>query len=499
MSRKIYFVCAPVFLYWPVAISKELNKLVADGIVSGGFIGGPKKYHELLTNEWGVLANHVIYTHDLEEHWLNNPYSQERLNHFIDLFGNQALNELVISDRQIGCGFLSGGGIAKAKIVEKIKNDKDAHLNYIVGMLNYLEDFFIKNKPDAMYSYAVAGAFTLAISMFANKYHFAFIKLSHSRIGDRVVLDTSPTDSMEVVEKRYFDKKSYSQEAITFAQKYLSDFREKQSQPDYQVFQNKVYKDKTELKNQLKLIVKAIKGKFDSSNDYFQGSYSGNVTFEQNVVSGIKKYWKQKPFFEKEVLINKPFFFFTLHVDPEASTMVISPYQTNQYAVIEAIAKSKPIDHIIIVKEHLTMIGRRPKGFYEKINALPGVYMVNPLESSFQFINAAKAVLTITGTSGLEAIMLKKPTVFLGKFIYSWIEEGFVCTNDLSSLSAVLLNVNQIRQASDETLKRLLMAVYETSFSFNGNLIWGGINKEVVKENPAAVISFAQEISKFLK
>jgi hypothetical protein len=145
------------------------------------------------------------------------------------------------------------------------------------------------------------------------------------------------------------------------------------------------------------------------------------------------------------------------------------------------------------------MIGRRPKGYYDRINALPGVYMIDPLESSFQFIKGAKAVITLTGTSGLEAIMLNKPAIFLGKFLYDWIEDGFVCTNDLSKLSDVLINVDAIKPANDELLKRLLMSIYDSSFSFNSGLIWSGVSKTKVEENPQAVNSFANALFEFLK
>ena len=499
MSKKIYFVCAPIFMYWPVAISKKLKELNGD-IITGGFIGGPKKYHEILVNEWGSLADEVVYTHDLEEQWLNTPYTEEKLHYYIQLFGHNSLNELLISDRQVGFGYLAGGSIAKAKILKKMKSDKNSHLNYIVGMLDYLDFFLKKNKPDVIYSYAVAGAFTLAIALFSEKLPFTFIKLTHSRISDRVVIDTSPTDSMTIVKNKFLNNVyPFSDESVSFANKYLADFREKQSQPEYQKLQNNIYKSKTELKNQLILFVKSLKGKLTSKNDFFHGAYASNVAFEQKTVKGIKEYWKKKPYFHKEQLLDKPYFFYTLHVDPEASTMVISPYQTNQYAAIEAIAKAKPIDSILIVKEHLTMIGRRPKGYYDNINALPGVYMVDPLESSFQFIKGAKAVITITGTPGLEAIMLNKPAIFLGKFLYEWIEKGFVCTNDLSILKDVLTNVDTIKPADDELLKRLLMSIYDSSFSFNSSLIWSGVSKTKVEDNPEVVTSFANALHNFLK
>jgi capsule polysaccharide modification protein KpsS len=305
---------------------------------------------------------------------------------------------------------------------------------------------------------------------------------------------------MTVVKNRFENKdEKFSVEAENFANQYLINFREKQTQPEYQILQNNIYKSKTEFKNTVKLYLKSIKGKLSSKNDFFHGSYSGNVAFEQKTVKGIKKFWRDKPFYAKEKLIDKPYFFYTLHVDPEASTMVVSPYQTNQFAVIEAIAKAKPIDHLLIVKEHLTMIGRRPNGYYDRINALPGVYMVNPLEPSFQFIKGAKAVITLTGTSGLEAIMLNKPALFLGKFLYEWINKGFVCTTDLSRLNEVLTNIETIKLADDALLKRLLMSIYDSSFSFNTSLIWSGVSKTKVEKNPEAVASFTAALHNFLK
>ena len=179
--------------------------------------------------------------------------------------------------------------------------------------------------------------------------------------------------------------------------------------------------------------------------------------------------------------------------------MVISPYNTNQLALIEDIAKAKPIDHILIVKEHLTMIGRRPLNFYSKINSLPGVYMVNPLEPSYNFIKNSAGVITITGTSGFEAMMLKKPVIFLGKFIYDWIKEGFISVNNSSDLHDGFDKLNRLQPITETNLQRLLMSIHETSFSLDSGLIWSGVSKENVIKNPSVVNSFAVSLLKHLK
>lgn len=499
MNKKVYFVFAPIFLYWPVAIVKELNARNKCKVFSGGFIGGPKKYFDILKDELGELGEQVVYTHELEEKWLNTPVDHERAKFFVDLLGHKIINELIIADRHIGNGFLTGGGIASSKFLNHLKTDKEAYLKYTIGMLDYLYEFLTTQRPDVIYSYAVAGSFTLAIAELSKKLGIKFIKLTHSRVSNRVIIDTDPRDNMERVKEYYLNSSvTLSKESLQFAKDYLYKFREKQHQPDYQILQNKIYLDKTKFSYKAKLFAKRAKGSINRSNEFFHTSYLGNVSYESNVTKGIKEFWSNKPFFNKENLIDKPFFFYPLHVDPEASTMVISAYQTNQLAALEAIAKSKPIDHIVIVKEHVTMIGRRPNGYYEKINNLPGVYMVDPTEPAPQFINKSKAIITLTGTAGFEAIMLGKPAIFLGNFIYKFINQGFVLTNNLSELPDILTNLESIKPANDECLIKLLAAIYEVSFEFDGGLIWSGVSKQRVEENQNVVKSFADQFEYYL-
>lgn len=496
-TKKIYFVCAPIFMYWPVEITKEMSK--KGNIISGGFIGGPKKYFETLEKEWKGIADKLVYTHDIEIEWLRKPFLEADLRFFQEILGNKVLNEIIIADRHVGNGLLFGGAISNSKFLADLQSSKDSHLNYTINMLRYLYDFLQEYKPDMFYSYAVAGAFTLGLAELCSKLNIPFFKLTHSRIQNLVVLDSSARDEMTTVHERYkSDSRTYHTESLKWAEEYLNEFRLKQAQPDYQLLQNKIYLSKTKLKYKLKNWVKYLKGLTDKSNDFTHNSYLDNIKYDQKTVKGIQEFWKKKPFFSTEDLINRKFLFYTLHVDPEASTMVISPYQTNQLSVLEALAKAKPVDQILIVKEHLTMIGRRPEGFYEKINNLPGVYLVDPRETSFQFINNAEAVITLTGTSGLEAILLKKPAIFLGNFIYKFIEEGFVLTNDLSALPEILNNLEKIQAASDDILIRLLAAIKEVSFPFDGGLIWSGVSKQKVLDNPDVVKLFADKFEEIL-
>ncbi len=498
-ERKIYFVFAPVFLYWPAEYVKAIHQRGNYKITTGGFIGGPKKYYDLLKEELGNSCDELVYTHVLEEEWINTKVSDEKVQFFMEFLGHETINRIIIADRHIGNAYLFGGNIPSSPMLTDVKTKKESIENYVINMLDYLYGFLIRNKPDLFYSYAVAGAFTLALAELCKKLDIVFTKLSHSRIANFILIDYSPRDEMDKVAKIYLnDKYSYSEESIQFAKTYLKEFREKQNQPDYQVSQNQVYRSKASLKYAIKLFAKWIKGNLDRSNEFYHTSYLASIKYEYQVYKGIKSYWSKKPFFESSNLIDKKFIYYPLHVDPEASTMVVSPYQTNQLAAIEGIAKAKPVDSIVLVKEHLTMIGRRPKGFYGKINQLPGVYMVDPRLPTFEFIKKASVVMTITGTAGLEAVLLKKPAVFLGHFIYKFIDQGFVLTHDLSKLPEILTNLNQIKPATDDSLIKLLASIHECSFPFDGNLIWSGVDKQKVHDNPEVVELFSKKLEELL-
>ena len=107
-----------------------------------------------------------------------------------------------------------------------------------------------------------------------------FAKLTHSRIANKIVIDTSPRDEMERVRLKYIEPlENRSNKSIDFAQNYIKEFREKQVQPDYQILQNNVYLAKTKIKYQVKLWAKFIKGYLDRSDEHFHTSYLGNVRY----------------------------------------------------------------------------------------------------------------------------------------------------------------------------------------------------------------------------
>lgn len=113
-------------------------------------------------------------------------------------------------------------------------------------------------------------------------------------------------------------------------------------------------------------------------------------------------------------LIGKSYVFFPLHVEPESSVGMQSPEFNDQFALVEFIAKNLPAGTVLVVKEHIAAIGRRPKEFYTTILDIPNVVMVFPFTYALDIARGAKAVATITGTLGMEAAVLGIPVISFG-------------------------------------------------------------------------------------
>ena len=52
--------------------------------------------------------------------------------------------------------------------------------------------------------------------------------------------------------------------------------------------------------------------------------------------------------------------------------------------------------------------GQRPKNYYSNLEKLPNVYLIHPTVSNENLIRNTEAIVTISGSIGLEGIVSKK-------------------------------------------------------------------------------------------
>ena len=110
------------------------------------------------------------------------------------------------------------------------------------------------------------------------------------------------------------------------------------------------------------------------------------------------------------------YFFFPLHLIPESTTSIKVPLFLNELDILHIISRALPAGVKLIVKEHGAMIGERPLAFYKKLAKIPNLKLVrlDQFPSSLDWVLRSRGVITLTGSTGLEAAMLGKPAVMLG-------------------------------------------------------------------------------------
>ena len=138
--------------------------------------------------------------------------------------------------------------------------------------------------------------------------------------------------------------------------------------------------------------------------------------------------------------LNKPYVFYSLHYQPEATTSPSGDIFVDQMLCIEVLSKNIPSNYNIYIKEHPAQFHSHREGhtsrikeFYEDLNNNPKVRLM-PLDyDPFTLIKNSKAVATVTGTVGWEAMSLGKPVIIFG---LAWYEKYYGVLKVVDELSA---------------------------------------------------------------
>ncbi|MDE2589939.1 MAG: hypothetical protein KGL95_09790, partial [Patescibacteria group bacterium] len=186
-----------------------------------------------------------------------------------------------------------------------------------------------------------------------------------------------------------------------------------------------IVKEKTYTYNS-KTIKAALQFFLTSGNENYRKNYTnyGKTRLRALFIEGItllKKKFREQYMnrnFLKESDYKLPFVYFPLHLEPERVLLIGAPYYTNQIEVIKNIAKSLPIGLELYVKEHpvMSVDGWRQTSYYKSIMELPNVSLIHPEVKPDDIIKNCKLVISIAGTTGLEAAFYGKPAVIFSEF-----------------------------------------------------------------------------------
>jgi hypothetical protein len=176
---------------------------------------------------------------------------------------------------------------------------------------------------------------------------------------------------------------------------------------------------------------------------------------------------------------------FPLHTEPEISLLLYGRPLVNQIELLRAIAVSLPADMVLLVKEHPWMIGKRSRGAYRKMLDIPRVRLVSPALTVRTLIEHAALVCVHTGSSWLEAAVLRKPVLALGPVMGELLPDVMVrrC-RDLTRLPETIASLLNEQRHDEAALHQLVAAI--ASCSIPANLYTGLLGRPAYTPSASA-------------
>lgn len=497
---RIALLFSPAFLATGKAFVKSLKKL--DSSVEIVAIASNKNVYDDLKQDTSLPLCHLDCIEEHEQTWLSNEYKPSQLERIEEAYGSTLVNSFVVADRLIGAGYISGAFPQDTKLYRYSQDIKNVR-SYIVGAVEYFEKLVKDKNIDSVFLYAIAGAYSHIMGSVCQHYGIHSCRLQHTRIDDRVLIDTNLYGQFKPVWDR-FEKGSFGSEPhMEEAKEWLKNYREKKNaEPDYMDWVRKTVRKNLSpigiVYNIAHSILRAggyalLKGK--------KGLHTLSLTYKikdsfrypfryYSTINAQKRY-------DKETLHTAPYIYVPLHMDPEASTMHLAPNYTDQMAVIEALSKQAPLHYNILIKENPYMLGRRPKSFYKRLARLPRVYIINPAISGAEVIKNSKAVFTITGTSAWEASLIGKPSVVLGEhFSFLPLGGNIIKCNNLSAIDEAIHQALSADKTDDKRIQQFLSIIFEDSVHFDSNLLWGKVDETLITEKQYMIDDLASALLK---
>jgi hypothetical protein len=201
----------------------------------------------------------------------------------------------------------------------------------------------------------------------------------------------------------------------------------------------------------------------------------------------------------KSVSLERPYVYVPLHYQPEKTTSPDGGVFVNHQLMLDMLSKSIPSDWSIYVKEHIYQLnpyslGERSRSFtfYDDILSLPNVKLVPLSVSPFDLMDNAKAIATVTGTSGLEALIRSRPVFIFG---YVWYRgcEGAFYTPTLKDLKETIAKIEKGYQVDHQKVRTFMAALEQVCFRGYSDLLYKRVLDISEEDNITALAKAVQQ------
>ncbi|MBN2382469.1 hypothetical protein JXQ70_06260 [bacterium] len=169
--------------------------------------------------------------------------------------------------------------------------------------------------------------------------------------------------------------------------------------------------------------------------------------------------------------LDVPYVTCMLASQPEQSSSPPGGHFVSQLLIVEMLRNAIPEDWYLYVKEHIHQYGvrirlpnmTRSEKYYSTIKNMPRTDLVPLFYDTFKLIDNSKAVATITGSSGFEAIIRNKPALIFGHAWYKYCE-GVCYSGNINDLREQINRIKAGYTPDQSKVALFIQTIQENTF-----------------------------------
>ena len=474
-ERKVkgVFILQRRFAYIGHEIAKNLKK---EGIVHQfcAYVQLRDSYR-FLRDQKDITYTDLLLDEEIQKLYRNEPLDTQYLKELEEKFGN-TLWKYIYVDRVI----------SKHQLVREYPYDKSPYareelLRLVQVYAKQIEAFLDKERPDFVYGFLFAGLGTLLLHDIAKVKGIPILTTIVPATRDLVTISES-YKRLTFVEKKFREnlaKQPQDVEGYKEAKQFLEEFRNKPSVYSQVVVAREPSKRKEQFSflRPRKLLWTVYYNMF---HIFFNWWKDRDRRSDYTTVNPFLHLWDRSKRKLRNLRgfrglydpfdINPRYAFYALQYEPEATLLVLAPFELDQKTVIARLARSLPADMYLYVKEHPGMVPFRPRSFYNDLKKIPNVRLIDPAVSSFELIRHSQLVATITGTPGWEAVIFNKPAITFGHVFYNAL--SFVGKSRTPEALPDLVRKQLNVRTDERELLAFLSALFQDSASLDLMYLW---------------------------
>jgi len=429
---------------------------------------GPKK--KLLSEIFDLGAKQYLPP-DLDSERDDEEIENEKLKKIIKECENasgMSIGRVILNgERNIGRAYLQNY-YPNTRLGRACLSDNSYPEKVIYRIFRYVINVFEDFRPDLIISVRYAASIIFAAHLYSKRSNIPHIVLQYSKMKKNRLFWTNDFLMYNTFVKNAFDKKlENNTSASNESCNYIAEYRKK---PDITNFYVANLFKRTSQRTWI---------------DPFKGYYSALLNNQrvlpkiyQDCRGCLTKYFHKKLMksYECDDLKKIKYIYFPLHKEPELMLNLKAPLWHDSSHAIKYISSMLPLGYKLIVREHIKNWGRRYTSYYKYLSRLPGVIIISPFDFQFKYIQNADLVITENGSTGWEALLLRKPVITLERTFYDVSNLSIKATKPSELDRYILKALNGHNEYNNEEYDRRL-----------------GLFLDAEKENSLSVESTAEE------